>query len=219
MPSPHNVGQRRKIPYEGAGAPSLLEHPTFITFIRYSEVAMLRSSHFARTAVICALVACSDGSATTQPAAGGAVSPGRKPSTDVGIATPTAATVIYACYVAGKGTMYRIKTSDTPAECDKKDVEFSWTERSGSIEGVVFASAAATLPSDGRYFAECPDGKSVLNFGYEITINSTGTTSQILSNRPTLSGGRTGWVFRAAPGTTYVFYWNCAPMETVTAVL
>ena len=180
---------------------------------------MLRSSHFARTAAICALVACSDGSATTQPTAAGARTPGaRKPSADVGIATPTAATVIYACYVPGKGTMYRIKTSDTPAECDKKDVEFSWTERSGSIEGVVFASASVTLPSDGRYIAQCPDGKSVLNFGWEITINSTGTTSQILSNRPTLTGGRTLWVFRAAPGTTYAFYWNCVAMETVTAV-
>jgi hypothetical protein len=178
---------------------------------------MLRSSRFTRTALGCILVmACSDGPGTTQPTTS-AMSPGaRKPSTDVSITAVTSATEIFACYVVGKGAMYRIKTSDTPAECDKKDVQFSWTERSGAIEGVMFASAAVTLPSDGRYIASCPDGKSVLNFGYEIPVNSTATTSQIIGNRPAISSAKATWGFHATGGTSYVFYWTCAPMEAVT---
>ena len=180
---------------------------------------MFRSSRLARTALVCGLaMACSDGAGTTQPTTGTMTPGARKASPDVSIATSTVATEIFACYIPGKGAMYRIKTSDTPAECDRKDVQLSWTDRSGAIEGVVFAAASVTLPSDGRYIASCPDGKSVLNFGYEIPSNSTATTSQIIGNRPAISGGKATWGFHATAGTSYVFYWICAPMETVTTL-
>jgi hypothetical protein len=182
------------------------------------------AARFTRAAITSVvLVACADSTPPTQPASVASASQPTRPTmpavlSDVGVAaTPT---TLYACYTPGKGSMYRIKTADTPAECEKKDIQFSWTDSpSRAIAGVVFASASATLPADGRYFPACPDGKSVLNFGPEITVNSTGTTAQILSNRPTLSGGKIGWVFRAAAGTTWVFYWTCADVETVTSVL
>jgi hypothetical protein len=114
--------------------------------------------------------------------------------------------------------MYRIKTSDTLAECDKKDIQFSWTDHgSGPISGVIFASDAATIPSDGRYRAVCPAGKSVMNFGWEIPSNSTASSTQIRGNRPTLNSGQALWVFIAAPGTGYVFYWTCADADEVTS--
>ena len=165
------------------------------------------------------LVACSDGSTPTQPTAAHTRSvDSRKAVADGVIGALVTPTVIYACYVPQKGTMYRIKTSDTQQECDKKDVQFSWTDQgSAAIRGIVFASSAATLPDNGRFFASCPDGKSVMNFGWEIPSNSTATASQIRGNRPTLVSGRSLWVFIAAPQTAYVFYWNCADADETTA--
>ena len=140
-------------------------------------------------------------------------------TTDIIVTTESTPTTFYACYVPGKGTLYRIKTSDTPSACEKKDVEFSWTTDLGSapIRGIEFNSAAVTLPSDGRYIAQCPEGKSMMNFGWEIPSGtSTASASQIRANRPALISGRVAWGFVAAPGTTYVFYWNCADADPVT---
>ena len=165
------------------------------------------------------LVACSDGARTTEPTRGRAFSSGeRARSADVITATTITPTTLYACYVPDKGTMYRIKTSDTPADCDKKDVQFSWTDHgSGPISGLIFASAVVTMPVSGRYFASCPTGKSVISFGYEIPVGSTATTSQIRGNRPTLANGQALWVFVATTGTDYVFYWTCGDADTPTA--
>lgn len=145
------------------------------------------------------------------------MSPASKAATDV-ILTTEVSSILYACYVPSKGTLYRIKTSDTPSECDKKDVEFSWTSDLGAapIKGMEFHAAEVTLPSDGRYIAHCPEGKSMMNFGWEIPNTSTATASQIRGNRPALISGHVGWGFVAAPGTVYVFYWNCADAGTVT---
>jgi hypothetical protein len=57
----------------------------------------------------------------------------------------------------------------------------------------------------------------VISFGYEIPVGSTATTSQIGGNRPTLANGQALWVFIAATGTDYVFYWTCADAGTLTA--
>lgn len=164
------------------------------------------------------LVACSDGTQPTQPSARRAVVPSSIASGDVVATTEATSGTFTACYVPSKGTIYLIKTSDTPSECDKKDVEFSWTTDQGSapIRGIEFNSAVVTLPSDGRYIAQCPAGKSVMNFGWEIPAGSTATASQIRANRPALILGRAAWGFVAAPDTRYVFYWNCADADPVT---
>ena len=165
-----------------------------------------------------ALVACADSNPPTQPAARVPTLPANAPAVAADVSVQATPTTIYACYTPGKGDMYRIKTADTPVACEKKDVEFSWVDQpTGAISGLTFASASVTLTGDGRYFASCPAGQSVMNFGYEIPVTSTATTSQILLNRPTLTGGRTLWVFRAAVGTGYVFYWTCVNAEPATS--
>ena len=162
------------------------------------------------------VAACSDRSSPTQPARSTAA-PSAKPTADVAIGTAVTPETIYACYVVAKGTMYRIKTSDTAAECEKKDIQFSWTDHgSGPISGIIFASDAATLPSDGRYRAVCPAGKSVMNFGWEIPVNSTASSTQIKANRPAINGPQVVWGFVAAPNTSYVFYWTCADADPYT---
>ena len=165
------------------------------------------------------ILACADGASTpTQQVS--ARSTGLAPSTrsaDLGVTPQATVNLIYACYVPDKGTMYRIKTADTQSECAKKDVEMSWQDQgTGNIAGIVFASASVTLPSDGRYIATCPAGKSVMNFGWEIPSNSTATASQILGNRPAVGVGQLNWGFHAAGGTQYVFYWSCADADPYT---
>jgi len=164
-------------------------------------------------------MACADATQPTQPRENRAISPASRGATDVILTTDVAPSTYYACYVPSKGTLYRIKTSDTPAECEKKDVEFSWSSDLGAapIKGIEFHSAGVTLPADGRYIAQCAEGKSIMNFGWEIpSSTSTATASQIRSNRPALISGRVGWGFVAAPGTVYVFYWNCADAAPAT---
>lgn len=163
-------------------------------------------------------MACADASQPTQPQSR-TKSAGARASTDVILTSDPAPSTYYACYVPSKGTLYRIKTSDTPSECDKKDVEFSWTTDLGAapIKGIVFNSASVILPEDGRYIAQCPEGKSMLNFGWEIPSGtSLANASEIRGNRPALINGRVAWGFVAKPGTQYVFYWNCADADAVT---
>lgn len=165
------------------------------------------------------LLACADGASTpTQQlsARSTTLAPSAR-SADLAVTPQATPNVIYACYVPDKGTMYRIKTADTMSACDKKDVEMSWQDQgTGNITGIVFASAAVTLPSDGRYLATCPAGKSVMNFGWEIPPNSTANASQIVGNRPAVGAGQLTWGFHAAAGTNYVFYWNCADADPYT---
>jgi hypothetical protein len=164
------------------------------------------------------VVACSDSTQPTQPTAKRVIVPSSKAAGDVVAGTEAPSGTFFACYVPTKGTIYLIKTSDTPSQCDKKDVEFSWTTDQGPtpIRGIEFHSGGATLPSDGRYLVLCAAGKSMMNFGWEIPGNSLATASQIRASRPTLSGGQMGWAFEAAPGTAYTFYWSCADAAPVT---
>ena len=164
-------------------------------------------------------MACADAAQPTQPRESRAMSPARKAATDVIPTTEEASSTFYACYVPSKGTLYRIKTSDTPSECEKKDIEFSWTSDLGAapIKGIEFHSAGVVLPSDGRYIAQCAEGKSIMNFGWEIPFGtSTATASQIRANRPAFISGRVAWGFVAEPGTRYAFYWNCVDAGTAT---
>jgi hypothetical protein len=164
-------------------------------------------------------MACADAAPPTQPHENRAKSAGARAATDVILTTASTPTTYYACYVPDKGTLYRIKTSDTPSACDKKDVEFSWTTDLGAapIKGIEFNSAGVTLPSDGRFIAQCPVGKTMLNFGWEIPSGtSTASASEIRANRPAFINGRVAWGFVAKPGTVYAFYWNCADADPVT---
>jgi hypothetical protein len=163
------------------------------------------------------LFACAESDPPTQPVArvpgpGGVTAP----TADVATTAELPST-ISACYVPGKGSIYRIKTADTPSVCNKKDVEFSWVDRPvRAVAGLTFHSEAITIPADGRFLSGCPAGESVINFGWEIPINSTAQASQIKAVRPRTNGGQIGWGIQATPGTAYVLYWTCAPADPLT---
>jgi hypothetical protein len=189
-----------------------------------------------------ALVACADGAPPTQPLSRSTAAAAASPKAAPDVTTDALPSVIYACYTPKKGSIYRIKTGDTAAECDKQDIEFSWSDQgvpgpqgptgpqgpqgepgpkgpagSGAIAGLTFISAQVTLPATGRYNALCATGKSLVNFGYEPTSQSAATTATIIGNRPVFGFGQVGWGFRAAPGTEWVFYWTCADADPAVA--
>ena len=164
------------------------------------------------------MIACSEGSQPTQPSARiaeGRVSAAR-PSADV-VGAADLPSAITACYVAKKGTIYRIKTADTANECAKGDIEFSWeAQPSRAVAGLTFHGEGVTLPADGRHTVQCPAGQSVINFGWEIPFGtSTAQPGELRGVRPALIQGRVAWGIQAAPGTRYVLYWTCAPADPV----
>ena len=139
-----------------------------------------------------------------------------RPSGDVTPAT-VSTTVFYACYVPDKGAVYRIKTADTPAQCEKKDVEFSWTDAgssAGLINGLTLHSQNVTLPSDGRFFATCPAGQSVVNFGSEIPAGQSATA--VFGSRPAINGSQIFWGFHGVASAVWNFYWTCADAAAAT---
>ena len=158
------------------------------------------------------VLGCSESTPPTQPV-------NRTPDARAGVTRPTgdvaptttSSTVLYACYVPDKGAIYRIKTADTPAQCEKKDVEFSWTDAgssAGLINGLTLHSASATLPADGRYFADCPAGQSIVNFGYQVPAGQPATT--VFGSRPAINGTHISWGFQGVAGSVWTFYWTCA---------
>ena len=164
------------------------------------------------------MIACSEGSQPTQPAARLAEVrvPVARPSADV-VGAADLPSTITACYVAKKGSIYRIKTADTANECDKGDVEFSWEAQPvRAVAGLTFHSEGIVLPASGRYTVECPTGQSVINFGWEIPAGtSTAQASELRGVRPALIQGRVAWGIQAAAGTRYALYWTCAPADPV----
>jgi hypothetical protein len=200
-------------------------------------------AHSARALVAAALLlACAD-ARPTQPGTRATAEPwgSSGASPDVVSETTGLPSTIYACYIPGKGLIYRIKTEGAPDECAGHDIEFSWANQgipgpqgpagpqgpqgeegppgpagSVALSGLTFHSEGVTLPSDGRFRADCPAGKSVVNFGWEIPLGSTAAASQIKRNRPASDGSAVFWIFQAAPGTFYVFYWTCANADLVT---
>ena len=173
----------------------------FTTRVGYSTTAMVL------------FLGCSEGAPPTQPAERAetpraASVPAMAPRTDV--ASAALPTVISACYVDGKGTIYRIKAAGTPTACDKKDTEFTWTDpgaTAGLITGLTFHSASTTIPTGGRINFACDEGQSVINFGYEPL---PGNDTQPRASRPTLTSVGIRWVFVGTAGTEWVFYWTCA---------
>ena len=185
-----------------------------------------------------ALMACAD-ARPTQPVdrveGAAVVAP---PSADIAPASPALPSVIYACYEAKKGTIYRIKTAETAQDCDKKDIAFNWSDRgdpgpqgaqgvqgpkgdtgpqgptgAGPITGMTFNSLEVTLDQSGRHNVTCPAGKAVVAFGAEIAPLGDPT---IFGSRPTFVAGSIGWGFHATPGSRWVFYWTCADAATQT---
>lgn len=66
------------------------------------------------------------------------------PLTNIADAQTPGPTLLYACYVPRTGSVYRIKTPDTPQICGKGHVEFSWNEQ--GIQGLQ-GPAGATGPT------------------------------------------------------------------------
>ena len=185
------------------------------------------------------LLACADAERPTQPVRDRAESDGSAaPVADVAANVTALPSVIYACFIPGNGTIYRIKTSGTKDQCDKKHIEFSWTDQgapgpegppgpagpqgeqgppgpAGPLAGLeLHGASAVTLPADGRFRAQCAPGKSVIAFGYTVPGNQlVSNIATIASSRPSINGPQIDWGFQAAPGTTWNFSWTCANAE------
>ena len=177
------------------------------------------------------VLGCAEGTPPTQPTEferGRVVTPPRV-SADV---APTSGTgTIYACFIIGKGIVYRIKVEGAPDECAKNDVAFTIDQGvpgpegptgpqgpqgevgpqgpGGPITGMTYYAAGVTLPSTGQFTATCPAGKSVLHFGWDIPAGSTASPTQIWRSRPSIGVGQMLWLFGAAAGTQYSFFWTC----------
>jgi hypothetical protein len=171
-----------------------------------------RAARTGLTAIV--LLGCSEGAPPTQPADRAPATPAvRVPamtsSADIGTSA-LATTTLYACYIPGKGLVYRIKTDGTPTECAKSDVQFSWTDpgaNAGLITGLTFHSANLAVPEIGRLNFGCSDGQSLINFGYEA---APGNNTQPRGSRPTFTTLGIRWQFTATVGTEWNFYWTCA---------
>ena len=151
------------------------------------------------------------------------------------VAAPAGAQTIEACYVPASGSVYLIKQPGTPTECNSsahKQITLTATGPagptgpqgpagptgptgptgpSGPLSGLEFKSAAATVVASGTanfgiFFATCPTGKSVMNFGYDP---SQGNTGAFFFSRPAINGKQVTWGFGAPTGSQWTFYWTC----------
>ena len=184
------------------------------------------------------VLGCAEGAPPTQPSGGaeGVLAAAPRASSEL---TPTAGTgMIYACFIVGKGIVYRIKVAGTPDECAKNDVQFTIDQGvpgpegpegpqgpqgevgprgpGGPVSGMTYHTAAVTLPASGQFSATCPAGKSVFHFGWDIPPGSTASPIQISRSRPSIGVGQMLWLFAAAPGTQYNFFWTCVFAEPYT---
>jgi hypothetical protein len=72
-------------------------------------------------------------------------------------------TTYYACYVPSSGTVYRIKTADTPSACTKPThVEFSWNHQGPKGDpGFVTLPYSSTMSATGNLFEIINNGSGV----------------------------------------------------------
>lgn len=76
-------------------------------------------------------------------------------------ASAQAPELLYACYVPKSGTVYRIRSSNAPAECVKPDhVEFSWNQQ--GIQGETGAQGPPGRTGTARRTGTSEDRKSVV---------------------------------------------------------
>ena len=79
-------------------------------------------------------------------------------------------TTFYACYVPGSGTIYRIKSANSPAACKKgTHVEFQWTDFVRAIDPFV-AKRNLTIDPGAVVSAsvECPLGSVAYTGGFHL---------------------------------------------------
>lgn len=95
------------------------------------------------------------------------------------MAAPPAAAqdLIHACYVPNSGTIYRVMTDDTKAECAPKHVEFQWNEQGpqGMSGWERVSTDCTTVPPGGTSGSavSCPAGKNVLGGGPVFYTDNT----------------------------------------------
>lgn len=129
-----------------------------------------------------------------------------------------AVTTYYACYVPASGTVYRIKTADTPAAC-KKDthVEFQWADF-GRARDPIMAETSITIPPGTvrSVAAQCPIGSILYTGGYTVP---TDAPVRVIVSRPEVGnpGVSSGlwfvraWNESAVPQTVMAHAW-CLPL-------
>jgi hypothetical protein len=125
-------------------------------------------------------------------------------------------TTITACYVPKTGSVYRIKTADTPAACKTNHVEFSWKAPAvvyGAISTVTafFTAQPGELGVGG---ADCPAGSVAISGGF-ISMDPYNGNFQVRSsvNHPQTPGWRVnGFNYGATPVQIAVQAY-CAPVS------
>ena len=135
-----------------------------------------------------------------------------------GPAEAQAGATYYACYVPVSGTVYRIKTADTPAAC-KKDthVEFQWADF-GRARDPIMAETSITIPPGTvrSVAAQCPIGSILYTGGYTVP---TDAPVRVIVSRPEVGnpGVSSGlwfvraWNESAVPQTVMAHAW-CLPL-------
>lgn len=92
------------------------------------------------------------------------------------IVLPTAAQAqetLTACYVPKSGSVYRIKTPDTPAACKSNHVQFSWTHGASTFTRHESAANAKLISPNAfaQLTAECDAGEVVVSGGWTTYPN------------------------------------------------
>lgn len=80
-------------------------------------------------------------------------------------------TTFYACYVPGSGTIYRIKSANTPAACKKSThIEFQWTDFLRAIDYDITKQLNIAVNPGATYGAsvECPLGSVAYTGGFVL---------------------------------------------------
>jgi hypothetical protein len=108
--------------------------------------------------------------------------------------SPAPAKVLYACYVPGPGTVYRIKEPDTKQECTTdKHVMFSWTDGLGAVRSgdVAGGALAGTYPNPGLAEGAVTTGKiaPLAVTGEKIANSNVVRSVNGLTDALTLSAG------------------------------
>jgi hypothetical protein len=103
-------------------------------------------------------------------------------------------TTFHACYVPNSGTVYRIKTANTPATCTKPThVEFSWSQSLTAEVTVVTKQFEVTANQGQAGVAECPFGTRLISGGYFLGgFNLTTGMPVVYANSPSENGWYVG---------------------------
>lgn len=136
--------------------------------------------------------------------------------------------LLYACYVPKSGTVYRIRTEDTPANCIKPEhAEFSWNQQ--GIQGETGAPGPAgpqgeTGPAgiaglervevemqinpgqSGQFVARCPAGKIAISGGYRTQAQAANDGTGLWVSRNGFTPGLQEWFVALANRTNVAFY-------------